>query len=171
MNKIIDCITFYDNNFIFDFRYKVINEYVDKFVICESIFDHRNERKERNFDKLEKYKNNPKVIHILLEKPFPKNTNEWENQAIQRDFILENLDFADNDDLIFFSDPDEIPNPNLLKNFELKKKYGIFLQNFYNYNFNLFNSYETPWEGTRVCKKKNLKSIDFMRQKIKKKKC
>ena len=169
MNKIIDCITFYDNNFIFDFRYKVINEYVDKFVICESIFDHRNERKERNFDKLEKYKNNPKVIHILLEKPFPKNTNEWENQAIQRDFILENLDFADNDDLIFFSDPDEIPNPNLLKNFELKKKYGIFLQNFYNYNFNLFNSYETPWEGTRVCKKKNLKSIDYMRQKIKKK--
>ena len=28
-----------------------------------------------------------------------------------------------------------------------------------------FNKYETPWEGTRVCKKKNLKSIDYMRQK------
>ena len=43
-----------------------------------------------------------------------------------------------------------------------------FLQKF-NYYFNLFNPYETPWEGTRVCKKKNLRSIDFMRQKIKKK--
>ena len=31
----------------------------------------------------------------------------------------------------------------------------------------MFNPYESPWEGSRVCKKKNLKSIDFMRQKVK----
>ena len=54
-----------------------------------------------------------------------------------------------------------------MNNFVLKKKYGIFLQNFYNFKFNLFNPYESPWEGSRVCKKKNLKSIDFMRQKVK----
>ena len=41
------------------------------------------------------------------------------------------------------------------------------MQEFYNYKFNLFNKYESPWEGTRVCKKKNLKSIDFMREKVK----
>ena len=169
MSKIIDCITFYDNNFIFDFRYNVINEFVDKFIICESIFDHRNRKKNKNFDLTGKYKDNPKIMHIILEKPFPKNTNEWENQAIQREFILDHLDFAEKEDYIFFSDPDEIPNPKLLKDFNLKKKYGILLQSFYNYNFNLFNPYETPWEGTRVCKKKNLNSIDYMRQKIKKK--
>ena len=55
------------------------------------------------------------------------------------------------------------------KHTEMWKKYGILLQSFYNYNFNLFNPYETPWEGTRVCKKKHLNSIDYMRQKIKKK--
>ena len=43
------------------------------------------------------------------------------------------------------------------------------MQNFYNYKFNLFNPYETPWERTKVCKKKDLKSIDFMREKIKEK--
>jgi beta-1,4-mannosyl-glycoprotein beta-1,4-N-acetylglucosaminyltransferase len=48
-------------------------------------------------------------------------------------------------------------------------KYGIFLQNMYCYKFNLFNKYESPWEGTRVCKKKDLKSIDYMRQKVLKK--
>ena len=69
--------------------------------------------------------------------------------------------------IIFFSDPDEIPNPNFLKNFVLKKKYGIFMQKCFNYKFNLYNKYESPWEGTRVCKKKNLKSIDYMRMKIK----
>ncbi len=88
---------------------------------------------------------------------------------MQREYILKNLDFAGEDDFIFFSDPDEIPNTKILDNFQLKKKYGIFLQKFYNYKFNLFNPYETPWEGTRVCKKKNLKSIDFMREKVKKK--
>ena len=52
--------------------------------------------------------------------------------------------------IIFFSDPDEIPNPKILHNFSLKK-YGI-LQDCFNYKFNLFNPYESPWEGT-VAKK------------------
>ena len=42
MRKLIDCITFFDNNYIFDFRYNVIKNYVDKFIICESLFDHKN---------------------------------------------------------------------------------------------------------------------------------
>ena len=56
--------------------------------------------------------------------------------------------------IIFFSDPDEIINPKILQNFSLNKKYGIFLQNCFNYKFNLFNPYESPWEGTRVARKK-----------------
>ena len=39
----------------------------------------------------------------------------------------------------------------------------------FNFKFNLFNPHETPWEGTRVCRKKNLDSINFMRQKVKSK--
>ena len=169
MDKIIDCITFFDNNFIFDFRYNVINKFVDKFVVCESLFDHKNNKKGLNFDPEKKYVNDSKVLHIVLNQPFPQNTNAWENQAIQREYILKNLDFADQEDFIFFSDPDEIPRPYVLLNFDLKKKYGIFLQKFFNYKFNLFNSHETPWEGTKVCRKKNLKSIDFMREKVKRK--
>ena len=169
MDKIIDCITFFDNNFIFDFRYNVINKFVDKFVVCESLFDHKNNKKGLNFDPEKKYVNDSKVLHIVLNQPFPQNTNAWENQAIQREYILKNLDFADQDDFIFFSDPDEIPRPDVLINFDLKKKYGIFLQKFFNYKFNLFNSHETPWEGTKVCRKKNLKSINFMREKVKRK--
>ena len=45
-NKIFDCITFFDNNFMFNFRYNILKDYVDYFVICESKFDHRgNEKK------------------------------------------------------------------------------------------------------------------------------
>ncbi len=167
-NKKIDCVTFFDNSFMFDFRYNILKDYIDLFVVCESKYDHRNNLKKLNFDP--KYIKNDKIKYIILERPFPNNTDIWKNQAIQREFLLNSLkSFVNDDDYIFFSDPDEIPNPKLLKNFELTKKYGIFLQKCFNFKFNLFNPYETPWEGTRVCKKKNLKSIDFMRQKVKSK--
>jgi len=167
-NKIFDCITFFDNNFMFDFRYNVLKDFVDYFIICESIFDHRGKPKKKKFIKKDHY-DDKKVKYFLLEEPFPENTSIWENQAIQREFLLKNTDFADKEDFIFFSDPDEIPRPELLKNFKLDKKYGIFMQTCFNFKFNLYNKYESPWEGTRVSKKKNLKSIDFMRQKVRSK--
>tara|TARA_Y100000591_G_scaffold317566_1_gene327419 strand:- start:626 stop:1435 length:810 start_codon:yes stop_codon:yes gene_type:complete len=166
--KLIDCITFFDNTLMFDLRFNVLKNYVDTFVICESRYDHRNNKKDLNFDL--NFLSEKKVKYIVLEDPFPENTNIWENQAIQREFLLESLNsFTSENDYIFFSDPDEIPNPKILESFELKKKYGIFYQNCFNFKFNLFNPYETPWEGTRVCEKKNLKSIDHMRQKVKSK--
>ena len=167
-NKIFDCITFFDNNYMFDFRYNVLKDHVDYFIVCESIYDHRGNLKGKNFIKKDYY-NYDKVKYFVFEKPFPKNNSIWENQAMQREFLLKSTDFAGDEDYIFFSDPDEIPKPEILVNFQLKKKYGIFMQKFFNFKFNLYNKYEGPWEGTRVCKKKNLKSIDFMRQKVKSK--
>ena len=165
MPKIFDCITFFDNNLMFNLRYNILNKYVDQFVICESLYDHTGKRKKKNFIWKNEY-NKKKIKYILLKDPFPKKNNRWKNQAIQREYLLKKLEFASPEDYIFFSDPDEIMRPEKLKNFKLKKKYGIFLQDFFNYKFNLYNPYESPWEGTRVAKKKNLKSINFMRQKI-----
>ncbi len=166
--KIFDCVTFFDNTLMFELRFNVLRDYVDYFVICESKYDHRNNPKTLNFDK--NFFNDKKIKYIAMNDPFPKKTNLWENQAIQREFLLNYAkSFAEEDDYIFFSDPDEIPNPKILLNFDLKKKYGIFFQKFFNFKFNLFNSYESPWEGTKVSKKKNLRSIDFMREKVKSK--
>tara|TARA_B100000795_G_scaffold103312_1_gene76205 strand:+ start:1312 stop:2118 length:807 start_codon:yes stop_codon:yes gene_type:complete len=167
-NKIYDCVTFFDNNFMFDLRYNILKDVVDYFIVCESRFDHKGSEKKINFIKDKSYDFN-KVKHYILEKPFPKNNNAWQNQAIQRDFLLNCIENANPEDYILFSDPDEIPKPEILIDFTLREKYGIFMQKFYNYRFNIFNHYESPWEGTRVCKKKFLKSIDFMRQKIKSK--
>jgi beta-1,4-mannosyl-glycoprotein beta-1,4-N-acetylglucosaminyltransferase len=162
--KKIDCITFFDNNFMFEIRYNILKDYMDLFVICESLYDHKNNFKKKNFIWNNLYDKN-KIKYILMDKPFPKNNNPWENQAIQREFLLKSLDFTYNDDYIFFSDPDEIPRPELLQKFELKKKYGIFLQDCFNYKFNIFNKHESPWEGTRVAKKKNLVFLDLIKRK------
>ena len=167
-NKIIDCVTFFNENFIFNLRYNILKEYVDHFIVCESKYDHKGRKKELNF-KPGKNLSASKIHYIVLKEPFPEKNNPWQNQALQREYMLSNINFANDEDYIFFSDPDEIPKPETLNNFNLKKKYGIFMQKCFNFKFNLFNSFESPWEGKRVAKKKNLKSIDYMRQKIKKK--
>ena len=100
-NKIIDCVTFFDNNFMFEIRYNILVNYVDYFVICESKYDHAGKKKKQNFLFRKEY-DAKKIRYILLDKPFPKNADRWQNQAIQRDYILENLDFASEEDFIFF---------------------------------------------------------------------
>ena len=167
-SKIYDCVTFFDNNLMFDLRYNILKNVVDFFVICESKFDHQGNEKKINFINKKNY-DSKKIKYYILETPFPKNNNAWQNQELQRKFLLESLKNVNPDDYIFFSDPDEIPRPELLIDFSLKKKFGIFLQRCFNYKLNLFNPHESPWEGTRVAKKKYLKSINFMRQKIKSK--
>ena len=152
-SKIFDCITFFDNNFMFEIRYNILSNFVDYFVVCESKYDHKGDLKKKNF-LLKKNYDFKKIKYFFIDQPFPKNTDRWENQAIQREHLLSCLNFADNEDYIFFSDPDEIINPKFLKNFELKKKFGIFMMDCFNYKFNLFNPHESPWEGTRVTKKK-----------------
>ena len=165
MSRKVDCITFFSENLMFEFRYNVLKDFIDTFVVCESVFDHRGNEKELNF-KFKNYYDKNKIKYLVLDHSINKKNNPWKNQAIQREYLLSQLSFLDKEDYVFFSDPDEIPNPEILHNFNLSKKYGIFMQKCYNYKFNLFNQYESPWEGTRVCKKKNLKSIDYLRQQI-----
>ena len=164
-SKVFDCITFFNENFITNLRFEILDPVVDFFVICESIYDHKGNKKKINF-KLKNSKFKKKIIHIIVKDKFPKPQNPWKNQALQREKIFDGLKNCKKNDYIMFSDPDEIPNPNLLKNFFLKKKYGIFLQKHFVYKINLLNQYENPWEGTRVVRKKNLFSIDYMRQKV-----
>ena len=129
---------------MFNLRFNILKNHVDFLVICESEYDHKNKRKKLNIHS--NLLNNEKIKYFVLKKPFPNELDIWKNQAIQREFLLDNLDFINDEDFVFFSDPDEIPNPSLLINFELKKRYGIFMQKFFNFKFNLFNKYESPWE-------------------------
>lgn len=163
--KIFDCITFFRENRVANLRFEILSKIVDKFVVCESKYDHKGRKKNLNF-KLDNKKFKNQLIYLVKEDPFPSLNNAWENQALQREFIFNGLNLASENDLIMFSDPDEIPNPTILRNFSLKRKYGIFLQKNFVYKLNLLNPYESPWEGTRISKKKNLFSFDFLRQKV-----
>ena len=45
MNKIFDCITFFNENFITNLRFEILHKQVDYFIICESSYDHRGNKK------------------------------------------------------------------------------------------------------------------------------
>lgn len=163
--KVFDCITFYDENLITNARFEILKDTVDKFVVCESIYDQKGNRKEINF-KLKNQAYKEKIKYLLIQDKFPNAGNGWKAEEFQRNYILDFLDEAQDDDLIMYSDSDEIPNPESIKNLNLTKKFGIFLQKFYVYKINIFNPHETPWEGTRITQKKNLKNINLLRKKI-----
>ena len=167
--KIYDCVTFFEENRQMNLRFNILDDYVDQFVVCEGKYDHQGRKKKINFN-VNKYKKfKKKITHVIVEN-FPKNLNPWERQAFQREQILKNINQAKEDDLILFSDPDEIPNLSNFKKVEFKKKYIIFLQDLFYYKLNIKEvRFGNNWEGTRGCLKKNLKSIDYMRQKVLKK--
>ena len=75
---------------------------------------------------------------------------------------------ADESDYIIISDIDEIPDLsklNHLKNF----KYTVFEQKMYYYKINLQNNTDPVWFGSKICKKKDIKSPQWLRkQKVKK---
>ena len=167
-SKIYDCVTFYNENFLTNLRFEILNDVVDYFIVCESKFDHKGRPKPINFLLInKKFKN--KVRHLIIEEKFPDVKNGWMAESYQREKIFNAITDAEMDDYILFSDSDEIPNPKKLENLSISNKYAIFLQKFYVYKINIFNKFETPWEGTRACKKKFLDSFTYLRKKILKK--
>ena len=85
-NKIYDCITFYNENLQVKLRLNILNDYVDKFVICESIYDHKGKKKNLNF-KIEEFKQfKDKIIYLVLDTQFPDITDPWLPKPIKGNF-------------------------------------------------------------------------------------
>ena len=166
--KIFDCFIYFDEKDLAEIRINILKDYVDYFVICESKQNHRGEFKGLNFplEKFEKIKE--KIIYLTFDN-FPKFETTWERQNYQRNYLINGLKKADKNDLVLFSDADEIPNPSLILEYHQKHKdkIGIFIQRFFYYKLNLNVPSYAQWEGTRVCKMKYLKSFTWLRDKVK----
>ena len=90
---------------------------VDKFVIVESNKTHTNKPKDYNFlkrsEEFRKYF--PKIRYIAENDPVPFNgVGDWSIENHQRNTIARGLADAEPDDLIFISDLDEIPAPDVV---------------------------------------------------------
>ncbi len=168
--KIFDCFTYFDEDHLAELRLNILKDVVDYFVVCESKETHRAKNKKLNFP-IEKFKDiRQKIIYLTFDN-FPKFNSTWKRQDYQRNYLVNGLDNANEEDLILFSDADEIPNPKILQDYKYEYKYkdkiGVFIQKFFYYKLNLSVPTYSEWEGTRACKKKNLKSFSWLREEIK----
>ena len=56
--KIFDCFMYFDEEIVLDIRLNFLEKHVDKFIIIESRYNHKGEKREPHFDinKFKKFK-------------------------------------------------------------------------------------------------------------------
>jgi beta-1,4-mannosyl-glycoprotein beta-1,4-N-acetylglucosaminyltransferase len=164
--KIFDCFLFNNENLILDIRFNTLSKYVDKFIVVESRYDHQGNKKKLTFD-IKNFKNfEYKIIYLVIEK-FPEKLSNWQRENFQRNYIMNGLSIASDEDYIIISDVDEIPDLTKIKKLD-NFKFTVFEQKMYYYKINLVNKTNPFWYGSKICKKKYLKSPQWLRdQKVK----
>ena len=177
--RIFDCFMYFDEEIVLDTRLNYLDKFVDYFVIVESKFTHRGDRRNLNFDinKFSKFKN--KIIYKVYDEIPNKieEINDKDDESTksgkyimnavyrengQRNFIMSGLKEANDEDIILISDVDEIPNLSEIKIKSIKEKIILFKQDMFYYKFNL-KLPDIEWTGTKACKKKNLLNPQWLR--------
>ena len=174
--KIFDCTTFYSEHMMMDVRFNILDKYVHKFIIVESLFSHSGEKKKLNFDINNYSKFKDKIIYLVIDKEPEEIINDSsliKDQSVKRknsllrinqsyDFMQKGIVEAESNDLILISDNDEIPNLESKQFKNSKKDLFIFKQLFFYYKFNLLYDLMS-WYGPKACKKKKLKSFSWLK--------
>ena len=177
--KIFDCFMYYNEDTVLDLRLNYLNQFIDQFIIVESTFNHKGEKKKLNFDS-KKFSNFKEKIRYFVLDDQPKNIEEikdddneheksrkyvlngYKRDHFQRNYISNGINDAEPEDLILISDIDEIPNLGKINIKSIKNKLIFFNQKMCYYKFNLYQK-NYNWLGSRACKKKYLISPQWLR--------
>ncbi len=190
--KIFDTFLFFNELDLLEIRLETLYDYVDYFVISEAskTFSGKNKPLYFNENKERFKKFSGKIIHQIIDniptnftgfskkyytdysksyphkhngKPLNKLSISFQNEVYQRDsLIVPILKIANDLDIIFMSDLDEIPRPSLLnKSIKYLEKCDLvhFQMSWYLYYLN--NFLDKDWFGTRVCRLKYLKKHSY----------
>jgi len=170
---------FFDEEMLLELRLNTLNKFVDKFVIVESAYTHSGKEKNLIFD-INKYPRFKEKIDYIVVRDFPQGIEQISNddsnleitnkeimnalrrENFQRNAIKEGLVNVDDDDWIIISDLDEIPDLSNINFNSIKNKLIFFKQKVFYYKLNL-ELKTLRWIGSKACKKKYLKSPQWLR--------
>ncbi|MCM1182512.1 MAG: glycosyl transferase GT17 family protein [Roseburia sp.] len=137
---VYDCFQFFNELDILKIRLNVLNPVVDRFVISEATETFSGIKKplyyEENKEMFAEFAD--KIIHVVVADT-PKGP-EWgthERDTFQKNAVTRGLKDCTDDDIVIFSDLDEIPNPDkireILRDFREDKIYHFAQRLFYCY--------------------------------------
>ena len=150
--KIIDCFTFYNEIDLLNLRLSELYDYVDYFVISESLHTHRGKSKklylEENMDLFSQFKD--KIINVCDKTKYNSSDYSWKIENNQRNEIAKGLSSLDLDsnDQILISDLDEIPNIETLK--KVMPVEWVFTLEMDFYYFTLYNKIKKNWKKSKI---------------------
>ena len=182
---IYDCIPFFNELDILKLRMQILTPYVDKFILEESTVTFSGEPKEMVFakhrDMFAEFAD--KIVYIAVDNSPLNGVTTHERDKFQKNQLIRGLAGCKPDDIIIFSDVDEIPNPKALvritENFDTAKIYHLAQRMFYCFlnmeemSGNLlsitgeFRDVEQrQWLGTKICSFENLpdEGIVYLRE-------
>lgn len=153
MSKVFDTFCYNGEADMLEIRFNILSPYVDTFVICESEETFSGNWKplywaERD-DRFGEWEDKVKYV-VVGAKEFP---TAFDRAAYQKDSIRLALTECKSDDLIYYGDVDEVWKP--------QTKEGKLKQLAYSYYLN--NRSSEDWQGTNVCKYKNLYNLNEWR--------
>ena len=165
---IYDCFQYFNEDHIVDLRMNILDPYVDFFVISESTKTHQGHNKKINFDikNFPQFKDKIKFLVADYDKKINFENHTGGESIIeqhQRNYLINGLKDAYPEDLIILSDSDEIPDLSKIKNISRNKKFIAFSQKMFMYKLNLLNVEESGWIGSKITKKKNISSMQDLR--------
>lgn len=146
---------FFNELDLLEIRLNILDPYVDYFVIGESIKTFSGKDKPMYFleseERFAKWKH--KILHV--DTGYITTSDSFEQAAFQKDQLRKCLSYYDlkPDDVIFYGDLDEIWTPQTQE--------GKLRQLAYSYYLN--NRSSEDWQGTNVCKYKNLYNLNELR--------
>jgi beta-1,4-mannosyl-glycoprotein beta-1,4-N-acetylglucosaminyltransferase len=182
--KIIDCFILFNEIDLLEKRLSYMDQYVDKFIISESpttfsgkekpfYFEENRERFSKWEDKIVYIKTKPlgegfwdreKYIHLITDHSHGTNFEKWEREGQQRFAMEEELKNFDDEDIVIFSDVDEIPDMSKINFDTIGDELYVCIERLFRYSLDYmvkttkFDSFSTV-----ICSNKNAKEIGFIR--------
>tara|TARA_A100001388_G_C28720985_1_gene476335 strand:+ start:61 stop:930 length:870 start_codon:yes stop_codon:yes gene_type:complete len=170
---------YFDEEIVLDLRLNTLNDYIDYFVIVESSFTHKGNKRKLKFDPTKFTKFRDKIIYLVYDNEPDNiekiNDNDSESEKSrkfifnaayrengQRNYLEKGLIKSKDNDLILVSDVDEIPNLEKFDFKKIKEKIILFQQDMFYYKFNL-KLPNLVWSGTKGCRKKDLINPQWLR--------
>jgi len=169
---IYDIFQFNNELDLLELRLNTLKDFVDVFIITESIYTYSGNKKSLYFDEHKgMFKSDDyAVFHIILGENMPFKTptksrvKRKTNEHVQRNLFMNHIQFK-SDDILLIGDVDEIPNPLITDVIEHGFDQPIRLrQKFYYYYMNC--RCENDWlSGTVMLKGKDFTSFSELRKK------